>query len=107
MSGVPYKTVLDMRLHRLELRLDRSWWKSKLRTETPDGDRLEIKEMRRLRAVRLFFHLTALSEANQRRAEVAELVKRVEAKLQYSVICDYGSADVALRQLARLAGGGA
>lgn len=43
MSGVPYKTVLDMRLHRLELRLDRSWWKSKLRTETPDGDLLEIK----------------------------------------------------------------
>ena len=118
METVPYKTVLDMRLHRLELRLDRSWWKSKLRTETPDGDRLEIKEMRRLRAVRLFFHLTALSDAEQRRAEVAGLVEDAADAFDEAV----GAAETyephrvrtaaavhrdALSRLARLAGGGA
>ena len=52
------RTPFDRSLYALVVAVDGSWWGSPLRARTPDGDRLDVKEARLMRAIRLFFRIT-------------------------------------------------
>lgn len=76
-----YKTAFDARLHELEDRVERSWWCSDLRKRTDDGDRIEVKEARRLRAIRLFFRIAERGRLARQEQIAQELLLKLRAQL--------------------------